>query len=180
MPALSRTFNNLHLTINKKARRVNLSICQLLTVQRKTKGFTLIELLVVITIIGILASLILASFSSTQARARDSSRKSDLDALKKALELAKQDTPGGFSYPLDMQTLDDDTNSPYIKQIPKDPKTGANYIYAATSTTDGPCTTDCAKYTLTACLENNNDQQKDDVKNSACTNTQVSYTITSQ
>ena len=143
-------------------------------------GFTLIELLIVITIIGILASLILASFSSAQARARDSSRKSDLDSLKKALELAKQDSPGAYSYPLDMQTLDDDTNSPYIKQIPKDPKTGTNYIFAATGTTGGPCTTDCAKYTLTACLENNNDQQKDDVKNSACTNTQVSYTITSQ
>ena|SRR3989344_3844865 len=173
MPALSRTFNNLHLTINKKARRVNLSICQLLTVQRKTKGFTLIELLVVITIIGILASLILASFSSTQARARDSSRKSDLDALKKALELAKQDTPGGFSYPSALTTLTPD----YIKTLPKDPKKDTNYIYQALPPT---CINDCTEYTLSACLENNADQQKDDVKNSACTNTQVSYTITSQ
>ena len=149
--------------------------------QGQFPGFTLIELLVVITIIGILAGLILVSFSSAQARARDSSRKSDLDALKKALELAKQDSPGGFSYPSDMQTLDDDPNSPYIKQIPKDPKTGANYIYAATSTTDGPCTLDCAKYTLTACLENKNDSQKDETQNeTACPGDPVSYAITSQ
>src|SRR3990167_2423648 len=52
--------------------------------QGQFPGFTLIELLVVITIIGILAGLILVSFSSAQAPARDSSRKSDLDVLKQA------------------------------------------------------------------------------------------------
>lgn len=151
------------------------------------RAFTLIELLVVITIIGILASLILVSFASAQVRARDSGRKSDLDALKKALELAKQDSQGAIFYPACSNTCDDIANaiptlSPtYIQKIPKDPKTDKAYFYTPTTIGNAPCPTgDCAKYSLSACLENNNDQQKDDVKNSKCTNTQASYTISSQ
>src|SRR3990167_10302283 len=63
----------------------------------KPSGFTLIELLVVIAIIGILASFAIASFSSAQAKARDSRRKADLDAIVKALELARSDSSGGYS-----------------------------------------------------------------------------------
>jgi len=49
-------------------------------------GFTLIELLVVIFIIGILASLTLASYSGAQKQARDTQRKSDLNQYRNALE----------------------------------------------------------------------------------------------
>lgn len=63
------------------------------------KGFTLIELLIVITIIGILASLILASFGGAQAKARDGVRKSDLGQTRRALELAKADCQGNAYYP---------------------------------------------------------------------------------
>src|SRR3990167_8762783 len=62
-------------------------------------GFTLIELLVIIAIIGILASFAIASFTSAQAKGRDSRRKADLDAMKKALELYKSDTTGGKWFP---------------------------------------------------------------------------------
>jgi prepilin-type N-terminal cleavage/methylation domain-containing protein len=50
-------------------------------------GFTLIELLVVISIIGILAALSLASFSTAQKQAKDTQRKSDLNQYQNSLEL---------------------------------------------------------------------------------------------
>ncbi|OGE08709.1 hypothetical protein A3A60_04465 [Candidatus Curtissbacteria bacterium RIFCSPLOWO2_01_FULL_42_26] len=65
----------------------------------KAAGFTLIELLIVITIIGILATLILASFGGAQAKARDGRRKSDLAQIKRAMELAKSDCKGSGYYP---------------------------------------------------------------------------------
>jgi len=62
--------------------------------KRKLKiyqGFTLIELLVVISIIGVLATLILANFNSARQRARDAQRKSDLREIKAALMMYHND-----------------------------------------------------------------------------------------
>ncbi|MBI4086602.1 prepilin-type N-terminal cleavage/methylation domain-containing protein [Candidatus Kaiserbacteria bacterium] len=50
-------------------------------------GFTLIELLVVISIIGLLASIVMASLNSARVKARDARRKSDLREIALALEL---------------------------------------------------------------------------------------------
>ena len=135
------------------------------------KGFTLIELLVVISIIGILAAAAIVSYGSAQERSRDSRRKTDIDAIKKALELYKQDTAGAYYYPQLLTSL----APTYIKVLPTDPKFATNYIYAPTP---AGCTTNCINYSLTACLENGADQQKDATKNSACTQTPASYTIT--
>lgn len=54
--------------------------------QKNFSGFTLIELLVVISIIGILAGLMLSSYSGSQKQARDSQRRSDLNQYRNALE----------------------------------------------------------------------------------------------
>lgn len=95
------------------------------------KGFTLIELLVVITILGILATLVVASFASAQQKARDVRRKADFDAIKKALQLyyndngkypdttsdtgcAPYDTSGDGSFLSVLQPN-------YIKKVPVDP-----------------------------------------------------------
>lgn len=51
-----------------------------------SSAFTLIELLVVISIIGILASLTLVSYSGAQKQTRDTQRKSDLSQYRTALE----------------------------------------------------------------------------------------------
>lgn len=55
---------------------------------RKTTqaGFTIIELLIVIAIIGILALLVLNNFQGAQAKARDSQRTTDTNAIHAKLE----------------------------------------------------------------------------------------------
>ena len=102
MPTAPRTIDILQLTFDRIKSvvtcRQTTRPCQL-SVVRKSKGFTLIELLIVITIIGILASLTLASYGSAQAKARDGVRKSDLAQVKRALELAKADCQGNAWYP---------------------------------------------------------------------------------
>jgi len=124
------------------------------------RGFTLIELLVVIAIIGILASFAIASFNSAQAKGRDSRRKADLDAIKKALELYKTDTTGAKYYPGSTGDLTSGSVK-YIKAVPTDPKTTTQaYLYsAAPGTPSCVATSNCTDYRLRAILENSNDPQ---------------------
>ena len=149
------------------------------------RGFTLIELLTAMVIIGILASIALASYTNAQQKSRDSRRKTDLDAIKKALELAKNDTGGQYYYadcngsancgasiasvPLPTRI----TLAPtYIKTVPKDPKANADYRYVPNPAVAGTATS----YSLIACIENVNDTQKDATKDASCS-TPASITI---
>jgi len=100
----------------------------------KQKGFTLIELLVVIAVIGIISSLVLVSMGEARAKARDSRRKSDIDQVRRALELYYIDNG---QYPLSGGAVSPNsgwTNSnhsswdnlatdlrPYLAGLPKDP-----------------------------------------------------------
>lgn len=158
------------------------------------KGFTLIELLIVISILGILASMALASYGAAQEKSRDSRRKTDLDAMKKALELSKQDTPGAYYYPscpsaassclitntTETQKYDGTTANPlhpsYIPNIPTDPKTATGYTYALFNASGATCTGSCVNYKLTACLESGNDFQKDNPK-VGCASNPASYSV---
>jgi prepilin-type N-terminal cleavage/methylation domain-containing protein len=52
----------------------------------KSEGFTIVELLIVIVVIGILATLVIVTFTGIQQKARDSKRKTDLVAVQATLE----------------------------------------------------------------------------------------------
>ena len=152
------------------------------------RGFTLIELLIVITIIGILATFVVASFTSAQAKARDSKRKSDIDAIKKALELAKSDSNGGAFYPgisgssaniSSTFTVPALVAGAYIQAVPQDPTytlTASGYIYNPVTAIANGSTT----YSLRACLENTNEATVNAVTSVAAATcpSQRSYTIT--
>lgn len=56
------------------------------SLQRKEKGFTIIELLIVIVVIGILAALVITTFTGIQERARNTERETDIKALHSQLE----------------------------------------------------------------------------------------------
>lgn len=61
-------------------------------------GFTLLELLVVISVLAILISLALTSFSTVQKKGRDAKRKSDIKEVQSALE--QYYSVCGYNYPI--------------------------------------------------------------------------------
>ncbi len=64
-------------------------------IQENQKGFTLVELLVTVGIIGILATITVASLSGTRTRARDAQRLSDVKQIAAALDSEFAANPGG-------------------------------------------------------------------------------------
>ncbi len=57
-----------------------------MTLQRKQQGFTIVELLIVIVVIGILALLVVTTFTGIQQRARNTERETDIKSLHSQLE----------------------------------------------------------------------------------------------
>jgi prepilin-type N-terminal cleavage/methylation domain-containing protein len=112
-------------------------------------GFTLIEMLVVISIIGILASLTLVSYTGAQRQTRDTQRRSDLNQYRNALEGYAASNSG--LYPAASTGDADDicgTGNPledYLSDCPVDPIGGTDYGYQYWS--------DGADYTLWGALE---------------------------
>jgi prepilin-type N-terminal cleavage/methylation domain-containing protein len=80
---------------------------------RPQRGFTLIELLVVLAIIGLLSSVMLASFNTARTRGQDAARISDVKSLETALDLYNLDYGG---YPTSNSTGNGDVplNDPIL------------------------------------------------------------------
>jgi prepilin-type N-terminal cleavage/methylation domain-containing protein len=141
-------------------------------IRQKKFGFTLIELLVVISIIGILATLLIANIGGVRERARDARRKSDLNQIQKALEMYKNSQkPPEYSDATTVEGLAADLEPDYMQEVPHDPKCSYN-----STSGDWECTGDWPDYgytldpggsgdnltyKLVVCLENASDQQKD-------------------
>jgi len=82
-------------------------------------GFTLIELMIVITIILILIGMAAQRYEKSVQHAREATMKQDLWVMRQAIDnytLDKQAAP---------QSLEDLVQAGYLRQVPKDPMTGA-------------------------------------------------------
>ena len=146
------------------------------------KGFTLVELLIVITILGILSTVAVSSFRSSQMKSRDAKRKSDLKQIANALEMFYSDK--GFYPPSDNGNIkacpyrssgsgncswggsgvfgefkDGENGVVYFKSLPAD-SSGFSYYYVASSSG--------TSFQLYAHLENPKDK---DCVNNRCTDT---------
>lgn len=142
----------------------------MISLKNKQKGFTIVELLIVIVVIGILAAIVIVTFTGVQKKARDSDRRSDINAVNSLLEVYYADNA---SYPTKAQLDDKDTWVPAnLKDLKADvttapggttddfattnPPTATNvytYVEAPTgcaNTSASPCT----GYTLGTALEN--------------------------
>ena len=101
----------------------------------RQQGFTLIEVMIVVAILGILATLVVVSVGGKQDQALVTATKSDLQAIKTALDLYKLDN---YRYPTTEQGLealvirpDNARNWPdggYLHKVPVD-KWDNPYIY---------------------------------------------------
>ncbi len=128
--------------------------------KKENKGFTLVELLVVVSLIGILATLVLANLNSARERARDAQRKSDLRNIQTALRLYYNDLG---EYPASSGTdivacdgtcvwgnIWQNNSITYMGTLPPDPLSTQAYRYTYV---------DDDNYILEACLENKSDDK---------------------
>ena len=145
------------MTITQKFKHSDLSF--------QLSGFTLIELLVVISIIGILAGLLLVSFTGTQRQARDTQRKNDLRQYQTLLENFANKNNGLYpsitSAAQASTLLCNDLNAEFDPDVvcPEDPKYEPGFGIETAHPpyqyiSDGSGVTDATEYALWATLEN--------------------------
>jgi len=141
----------------------------MVSLKQRQSGFTIVELLIVIVIIGILATLVIVTFSGVQQRARDSERKTDINAVAGQLEAAYAKTgtyPGlaGLNDSATRSTLEiridtkafADPSNAASTTLAATAASGSSaaYGYATTGCTGTGTAEVCTGYTLTANLEN--------------------------
>jgi len=146
----------------------------MISLKKRQSGFTIVELLIVIVVIGILATLVIVTFTGIQQKARDSQRQTDINALDSHVEAYYAQTG---NYPTGAQLNDDTWRAANMKGLSADaltapgkttkPAAGTStkdvYQYAPTHDDGTACSsadvntddTACSKFTLSAALEGN-------------------------
>jgi type IV pilus assembly protein PilA len=139
------------------------------SLKKRDQGFTIVELLIVIVVIGILALLVITTYSGIQAKARNSKRQTDVQSIQTQVEAFFSEN-GYYPSRTDMndtsflssklKSLDSgalvDPSNPTKSQTLVAAPAAKSYAYAVTDSSGNSCETDdttCAKYTLTATYE---------------------------
>ena len=138
-------------------------------IDKKQKGFTIVELLIVIVVIGILAAIVITTYSGIQAKARNAKRQTDIQSVQTQLEAyfsqnghypSLTDMNGSSWISTNMPSLDihalEDPSSNCTSSCLVAAPAAKSYAYAVTDSNGNACETDdttCAKYTLTATYE---------------------------
>jgi prepilin-type N-terminal cleavage/methylation domain-containing protein len=73
--------------------------------KKRIIGFSLVELIVVITVIGILAAIVIVSYSGSQNRANDGAITSDLTNLADQMDIFRTDSGSVDQFPLSVGDL---------------------------------------------------------------------------
>jgi general secretion pathway protein G len=138
----------------------------MIALKKNVKGFTIVELLIVIVVIGILAALVITTYNGIQQKARDTERKTDVNAVHGQVEAYNAQNG---KYPTLANVNDATFRSTNMKGLDSaalaDPKNAGSqalcgsvqagcYAYVvAPSGCDNGAAGDCTSYTLTATLE---------------------------
>ncbi len=124
--------------------------------KKKQSAFTLIEVLVVATILGVLLSIAVVSFSNAQRKSRDARRKADLETVRQGLILYRQDNGSYGNVGSDNTGFNNLVTTLYNEEYLTtptviDPKDDPNYFYSSLcSAANNP---DCSKVRLSVTLE---------------------------
>lgn len=158
--------------------------------KRSQYAFTLLELLVVVTILGILATVGFGQYQTSQMKARDGQRKSDLSNIARALEMYYNDYSqypkdngsgnmvigeGGSAISLNWGAGFETSDTIYMKVLPRDPRATSegssdwDYCYMSSGGDD---------FKLYAKLENENDSDYYEYYSTDCGN-DYTYVTTS-
>jgi prepilin-type N-terminal cleavage/methylation domain-containing protein len=143
----------------------------MISLKKRNQGFTIVELLIVIVVIGILALLVITTYSGIQQKARNSKRSSDIKSLQTQLEAffsqngyypsradMNADTATWFTTnmkSLDKNAMVDPSNPTQSNDFVSAPAAKV-YSYDVQNSAGTSCEADdttCAKYTLTATYE---------------------------
>ncbi len=136
-------------------------------IKQSRRGFTLIELLVVIAIIGVLFAIVLVALNPARqfAQARNTQRKSDINAILNAIQQYYINNSAGFPSGVDstereigssssstpsMANICDDVTPEYIASVPIDPQDGSFTDCTAYQTGYTVVTTTDDRITVTA------------------------------